>query len=41
MGQAWGVHTFFAHLEWMWAMALGYAASIGVHWVMNGYLFQP
>jgi Na+/H+ antiporter NhaD/arsenite permease-like protein len=41
MGQARGVYTFFAHLKWTWAIALGYAASIGVHWVMNGHLFKP
>jgi Na+/H+ antiporter NhaD/arsenite permease-like protein len=41
MGQARGVYTFFAHLKWTWAIALGYAASIGVHWVMNGHLFTP
>lgn len=41
MGQARGVYTFFAHLKWAWAIALGYAASIGVHWVMNGHLFNP
>jgi NhaD family Na+/H+ antiporter len=34
MGQARGVYTFFAHLKWSWAIALGYAASILVHtWV--------
>lgn len=41
MGQARGVYTFFAHLKWIWAIALGYAASIGVHWVMNSHLFNP
>ncbi len=41
MGQARGVYTFFAHLKWTWAIALGYAASIGVHWIMNGHLFTP
>jgi hypothetical protein len=41
MGQTRGVYTFFAHLKWTWAIALGYAASIGVHWVMNGHLFNP
>jgi Na+/H+ antiporter NhaD/arsenite permease-like protein len=41
MGQARGVYTFFAHLKWTWAIALGYAASISVHWVMNGHLFNP
>ncbi len=41
MGQARGVYTFFAHLKWTWAIALGYAASIGIHWAMNGGLFNP
>jgi Na+/H+ antiporter NhaD/arsenite permease-like protein len=41
MGQARGVYTFYAHLKWTWAIALGYAASIGVHWVMNSRLFNP
>ena len=41
MGQARGVYTFFAHLKWTWAIALGYAASIAVHRVMNGAIFSP
>ncbi|UVT18573.1 MAG: sodium:proton antiporter NhaD [Nitrospira sp.] len=40
MGQARGIYTFRAHLKWTWAIALGYAASIGVHWVMNGHLLS-
>lgn len=36
MGQARGVYTFFAHLKWAWAIALGYAASIWVHYLVNG-----
>jgi len=35
MGQARGVYTFFAHLKWSWAIALGYAASIMVHIYLN------
>ncbi len=35
MGQARGVYTFAAHLRWTWAIALGYAASIAVHLVLN------
>jgi Na+/H+ antiporter NhaD/arsenite permease-like protein len=35
MGQARGVYTFFAHLKWTWAIALGYAASIWVHFLIN------
>ncbi len=38
MGQAHGVYTFFAHLKWSWAIALGYAASIWVHFLINGDL---
>ena len=41
MGQARGIYTFSSHLKWMWAIALGYAASIAVHLVMNGDLFSP
>ena len=37
MGQARGVYTFFGHLKWTWAIALGYAASIAVHLM----LFAP
>ncbi len=36
MGQARGVYTFFAHLKWSWAIALGYAASIYTHILING-----
>jgi Na+/H+ antiporter NhaD/arsenite permease-like protein len=36
MGQARGIYTFGAHLRWTWAIALGYAASIAVHVVLNG-----
>ena len=39
MGQARGVYTFMAHLRWAWAIALGYAAAIGVHLVLNASLF--
>jgi Na+/H+ antiporter NhaD/arsenite permease-like protein len=39
MGQARGVYTFFAHLKWSWAIALGYAAGIGVHFWINAALF--
>ncbi|ABA57978.1 sodium/proton antiporter, NhaD family [Nitrosococcus oceani ATCC 19707] len=40
MGQARGVYTFFAHLKWIWAIALGYGASIWVHLTLNAELFQ-
>lgn len=36
MGQARGYYTFFAHLKWTPAIALGYAASIWVHFLING-----
>jgi len=35
MGQARGVYTFGSHLKWTWAIALGYAASIAVHLLIN------
>lgn len=35
MGQARGVYTFFSHLKWTWAIALGYVASIWVHFIVN------
>jgi len=35
MGQARGKYTFFGHLKWMPVVALGYAASIYVHMVLN------
>jgi len=36
MGQARGYYTFFSHLKWMPVIALGYAASIYVHLLLNG-----
>jgi Na+/H+ antiporter NhaD/arsenite permease-like protein len=39
MGQARGIYTFFAHLKWTWAIALGYAASIWVHFLINASTF--
>lgn len=39
MGQARGIYTFLTHLKWTWAIALGYAASIGVHFLINRHLF--
>ena len=41
MGQARGVYTFFAHLRWSWAIALGYAASIYTHLLVNGASMTP
>ncbi|MGQ0658885.1 MAG: sodium:proton antiporter NhaD [Chromatiales bacterium] len=40
MGQARGVYTFYSHLRWSWAIALGYAASIWAHCVINAELFR-
>jgi NhaD family Na+/H+ antiporter len=39
MGQARGVYTFFGHLKWTPAIALGYAASIATHMALNRSLF--
>jgi NhaD family Na+/H+ antiporter len=39
MGQARGVYTFMGHLKWTPVIALGYAASIGVHMMLNRSLF--
>ncbi|MCB1681286.1 MAG: sodium:proton antiporter NhaD [Alphaproteobacteria bacterium] len=35
MGTARGYYTFFSHLKWAPVILLGYAASIGVHYVLN------
>jgi len=39
MGQARGIYTFAAHLKWTPVVALGYAASIGTHLLLNRALF--
>jgi Na+/H+ antiporter NhaD/arsenite permease-like protein len=39
MGQARGVYTFLSHLKWTWAIAIGYAASIWVHFLVNSGRF--
>lgn len=36
MGQARGQYTFFTHLKWTPVIALGYFASIWVHFLVNG-----
>jgi NhaD family Na+/H+ antiporter len=36
MGQARGKYTFFSHLKWTPVIALGYFASIWVHFLVNG-----
>jgi Na+/H+ antiporter NhaD/arsenite permease-like protein len=40
MGQARGIYTFFSHLKWTWAIALGYAASIWTHFLVNANAFS-
>lgn len=40
MGQARGKYTFFGHLKWTPAIALGYVASIAVHMWINDASFQ-
>jgi NhaD family Na+/H+ antiporter len=39
MGQARGHYTFFRHLKWAPAIALGYAASIYAHMLLNSRYF--
>lgn len=39
MGQAHGSYTFFGHLKWMPVIALGYAASIATHMLLNQHMF--
>jgi len=39
MGQARGIYTFFSHLKWSWAIALGYAASVATHLWLNADKF--
>ena len=40
MGQARGIYTFFSHLKWAPAIALGYAVSIWVHFLVNESYFH-
>ena len=39
MGQARGHYTFFSHLRWSWAIALGYGLSILTHMFINAGTF--
>jgi len=39
MGIGRGAYTFLSHLKWAWAIALGYAAGIAVHLLLNRELF--
>ena len=36
MGQARGAYTFFSHLRWTPAIALGYTLSVSAHFMING-----
>ena len=36
MGTSRGMYTFFSHLKWTPAVAVGYIASIFVHYLING-----
>jgi Na+/H+ antiporter NhaD/arsenite permease-like protein len=38
MGQAKGMYTFIGHLKWTPVIALGYAAAIYAHFLINGSL---
>lgn len=40
MGQARGIYTFYGHLRWMPAVAVGYVASIYAHLWINQALFH-
>ena len=40
MGQSKGYYTFVSHLKWIWAIALGYVASILMHLWINAALFD-
>ncbi|MFA7536215.1 MAG: sodium:proton antiporter NhaD [Desulfuromonadales bacterium] len=40
MGSARGIYTFGNHLKWTWAIALGYAASIYLHLLINQRYFH-
>jgi Na+/H+ antiporter NhaD/arsenite permease-like protein len=39
MGQARGMYTFFGHLKWTPVIALGYAGSIWIHFLINSSRF--
>ncbi len=39
MGAARGSYTFFTHLRWSWAIALGYASGIALHVLINKHYF--
>lgn len=39
LGQTKGIYSFVSHLKWVPAIALGYAASIGAHFLINARFF--
>jgi Na+/H+ antiporter NhaD/arsenite permease-like protein len=39
MGASRGQYTFFSHLTWSWAVALGYVASVWLHLLLNARYF--
>lgn len=39
LGQTQGIYSFMTHLKWMPVIALGYAASIAVHFLVNAGYF--
>ncbi|CAH8242270.1 Na+/H+ antiporter NhaD type [Vibrio aestuarianus] len=39
MGAAHDKYSFFGHLKWAPIIAVGYAASIGVHLLLNQVMF--
>jgi Na+/H+ antiporter NhaD/arsenite permease-like protein len=39
MGASRGQYTFFGHLRWTWAVALGYVASVALHLAINQRYF--
>jgi len=39
MGASKGQYTFSSHLKWTWAIALGYAASVWLHLLVNARYF--
>ncbi|MDF2181893.1 sodium:proton antiporter NhaD [Neptuniibacter sp. CAU 1671] len=38
MGQAQGTYTFASHLRWSWAIALGYAAGVATHLLIEHFV---
>jgi Na+/H+ antiporter NhaD/arsenite permease-like protein len=39
LGQTKGIYSFMSHLKWMPVIALGYAASIFTHFLINSRFF--